>query len=98
MAGKCAQIQRFQVHKIDNVVAHLTEEYQSATRCKMRNAYGMLDYAAAKRALDALLLELMHLNPSAARSPEEGHGRDADDASPAHSSQTTLPPGQRQYH
>ena len=72
MAGKCAQIQRCQVHKIDNVVAHLTEEYQSATRCKMRNAYGMLDYAAAKRALDALRLELMHLNPSAARSLEEG--------------------------
>jgi transposase-like protein len=72
MAGKCAQIQRCQVHKIDNVVAHLTEEYQSATRYKMRNAYGMLDYAAAKRALDALLLELMHLNPSAARSLEEG--------------------------
>jgi putative transposase len=71
-AGKCALIQRCQVHKIRNVVDHLTEEYQSATRYKMRNAYAMLDRSDAKRALEALLHELMHLNPSAARSLEEG--------------------------
>jgi putative transposase len=71
-AGKCALIQRCQVHKIRNVVDHLTEEYQMATRCKMRNAYAMVDHGDAKRALDALLLELMHLNPSAAHSLEEG--------------------------
>lgn len=72
LAGKCAVIQRCQVHKLDNVVDHLTEEYQSATRWKMRTAYSMHEYADAKRALDALLRELMHLNPSAARSLEEG--------------------------
>lgn len=71
-AGKCAFIQRCQVHKIRNVVDHLTEEYQSSVRCKMRNAYNMQDHAAAKRALDALLRELMELNPSAAHSLEEG--------------------------
>ena len=72
MAGKCGVIQRCQIHKIRNVVDHLTEEYQSAVRCKMRNAYAMREYTDAKRALDVLLRELMDLNPSAARSLEEG--------------------------
>lgn len=72
IAGKCGVIQRCQIHKIRNVVDHLTEEHQAAVRCKMRNAYAMRDYAEAKRGLDALLRELMDLNPSAARSLEEG--------------------------
>jgi len=71
-AGKCAVIQRCQVHKIRNVVDHLTEEYQMDIRSKMRNAYSMQQYADAKRALDSLLRQLMELNPSAARSLEEG--------------------------
>lgn len=72
MAGKCGLMQRCQEHKIRNVVGHLTEEYQMDIRCKMRNAYAMREHADAKRALDALLRELMDLNPSAARSLEEG--------------------------
>jgi len=72
MAGKCGLIQRCQEHKIRNVRGHLTEQYQSVTECKMRNAYSMCEYADAKRALDSLLRELMDLNPSAARSLEEG--------------------------
>jgi putative transposase len=72
VAGKCALIQRCQVHKIHNVVGHLGENYRWATHCKMRNAYAMRDQDDAQRALDALLKELMHLNPSAARSLEEG--------------------------
>ena len=72
LAGKCAFIQRCQVHKIRNVADHLTEEFQMDIRCKMRNAYSMQQHADARRALDALLHELMHLNPSAARSLEEG--------------------------
>lgn len=71
-AGKCAAIQRCQVHKIRNVVDHLTEEYQMDIRCKMRNAYSMQAYTDARRALDTLLRQLMHLNPSAAHSLEEG--------------------------
>jgi putative transposase len=71
-AGRCAVIQRCQVHKIRNVVDHLPEEYQSNIRCKMRNAYSMQQHADAKRALDSLLRQLMDLNPSAARSLEEG--------------------------
>jgi putative transposase len=72
VAGKCAVIQRCQVHKIRNVVDHLTEEYQMNVRCKMRNAYAMQEYADASKALDSLLRQLMDLNPSAARSLEEG--------------------------
>lgn len=71
-AGKCAVIQRCQVHKIRNVAGHLTEEYCTMARCRMRNAYAMQQYVDARRALDSLLTELMHLNPSAARSLEEG--------------------------
>jgi putative transposase len=71
-AGKAALVQRCQVHKIRNVIDHLTEEYQSHVRQKMHAAYGMLEYCDAKRALDRLLRELMDLNPSAARSLEEG--------------------------
>src|SRR6185436_17957285 len=67
-AGKCALIQRCQVHKIRNVTGHLTEEHQMATRMKMRNAYGMRELVDAQRGLQSLLAELMHLNPSAARS------------------------------
>lgn len=72
MAGQCALVQRCQEHKIRNVVGHLSEEYQMTVRCQLRNAYNMLDYDAAKRALDHILRELMDLNPSAARSLEEG--------------------------
>jgi len=32
MAGKCGVIQRCQIHKIRNVVDHLTEEYKLAVR------------------------------------------------------------------
>jgi putative transposase len=71
-AGKCAVVQRCQIHKIRNVVDHLPEEFQSAIRYKMRNAYAMTAETDAKTALQTLLHELMHLNPSAARSLEEG--------------------------
>ena len=39
---------------------------------KLQNAYAMAEYADAKRALDRLHRELMDINPSAARSLEEG--------------------------
>ncbi len=39
---------------------------------KLNAAYAMEDYAAARQALDGLHRELMHLNPSAARSLAEG--------------------------
>ena len=71
-AGAAAFIQRCQVHKERNVVDHLPEDFKRDVRRKLRNAYGMANYSDAKRALEGLHRELMHLNPSAARSLEEG--------------------------
>jgi putative transposase len=71
-AGEAAFIQRCQVHKKRNVVDHLPEEHKAGVRRKLQNAYSMADYGDAKRALERLHHELMHLNPSAARSLEEG--------------------------
>jgi transposase-like protein len=71
-AGEAAFIQRCQVHKKRNVVDHLPDEYKTDVRRKLQNAYGMAEYNDAKRALERLHRELMDLNPSAARSLEEG--------------------------
>jgi len=71
-AGESAFIQRCQVHKKRNVVDHLPEEHKTDVRRKLQNAYSMAGYQDAKRALERLHHELMHLNPSAARSLEEG--------------------------
>jgi putative transposase len=72
VAGSCALIQRCQVHKIRNVIGHLAEGHQTYVRFKMRNAYATADYEAAKKILEALGRELMDINPSAARSLQEG--------------------------
>ena len=71
-AGEAAFIQRCQGHQRRNVVDHLPEEPKSAVRKKLQNAYAMTEYSDAKRALQRLHRELMELNPSAARSLEEG--------------------------
>jgi transposase-like protein len=71
-AGEAAPIQRCQVHKRRNVLDHLTDENKPLVAKKLNEAYAMEDYAAARQALDGLHRELMHLNPSAARSLAEG--------------------------
>jgi len=71
-AGGAGFIQRCQVHKKRNVIDHLPEEYKADVRRKLQNAYSTLDYEAAKKALENLHRELMHINPSAARSLAEG--------------------------
>lgn len=71
-AGEAAPIQRCQVHKRRNVLDHLTDEDKPLVARKLNAAYALEDYAAAKQALDELHQELMHLNPSAARSLAEG--------------------------
>jgi transposase-like protein len=71
-AGEAAFLQRCQVHKKRNVVDHLPDEHKADVRRKMQNAYAMAEYADAKRAVEQLHRELMDLNPSAARSLEEG--------------------------
>lgn len=72
VAGTAALIQRCQLHKKRNVVDHLPKQYQASVWRQLSAAYAMRDYEDARRALDRLLRELMHLNPSAARSLEEG--------------------------
>jgi len=71
-AGESAPIQRCQVHKRRNVLDHLTDDQKPLVAKKLNAAYALEDYAAAKQALNALHRELMHLNPSAARSLGEG--------------------------
>jgi putative transposase len=71
-AGESAPIQRCQVHKRRNVLDHLTDENKPLIAGKLNAAYAMEDYTAAKQSLDGLHRELMHLNPSAARSLAEG--------------------------
>jgi putative transposase len=71
-AGETATIQRCQVHKRRNVLDHLTDEQKPEVAKRLNAAYGLEDYAAAQQALIKLHRELMDLNPSAARSLEEG--------------------------
>ena len=71
-AAQSAIIQRCQLHKIRNVIDHLSQAHQGHVRQKMHSAYAMRDYSDARRILDCLHRELMQLNPSAARSLEEG--------------------------
>jgi transposase-like protein len=54
------------------VLDHLTDEQKPSVAKKLNVAYALEDYAAAKLALTQLHRELMDLNPSAARSLEEG--------------------------
>lgn len=71
-AGEAAFIQRCQVHKRRNVIDHLPQDHKNEVKRKLQNAYAMVEYADAKRALERLHRELMDINPSAARSLEEG--------------------------
>jgi transposase-like protein len=71
-AGEAAFIQRCQVHKKRNVIDHLPQDHKADVKRKLQNAYAMVEYADAKRALERLHRELMEINPSAARSLEEG--------------------------
>jgi transposase-like protein len=71
-AGEAALIQRCQVHKRRNVLDQLPDECQPAIERKLLAAYGMSSEADARRALDQIHRELVRINPSAARSLEEG--------------------------
>lgn len=71
-AGEAALIQRCQVHKRRNVLDQLPDEYQPSIERKLIAAYAMVAEADARRALDQIHRELERINPSAARSLEEG--------------------------
>ena len=71
-AGEAALIQRCQIHKRRNVLDQLPDEHQPSIERKLLAAYAMLSEADARRALDQIHRELERINPSAARSLEEG--------------------------
>jgi putative transposase len=70
--GERAEVQRCQLHKIRNVIDHLPENCRTDWRRRMRAAYTMTGYSEAKAALQKLWRQLVEINPSAARSLEEG--------------------------
>jgi transposase-like protein len=55
-----------------NVCEHFADEQQPYWDRKLANAYDLLSYAEAKRCLQQIQRELQQVNPSAARSLEEG--------------------------
>ena len=55
-----------------NVCGHFADEQQPYWDRKLANAYDLMSYADAKRCLQQIQRELQQVNPSAARSLEEG--------------------------
>ena len=70
--GANAFVQRCQEHKQRNVKEHLPDNLQLEYRRKLTAAYGMTDYDGALGALRGCVKELWRVNPSVARSLEEG--------------------------
>ena len=70
--GERALVQRCQQHKQRNVCEHFGEDQYSHWENKLANAYDLIGYLEAKRALQQIHRELLEVNPSAARSLEEG--------------------------
>lgn len=70
--GRQAEVQRCQVHKRRNVKDHLPEPCRADYDRQLRNAYALTSYPEAKAALERLWRQLCEVNPSAARSLEEG--------------------------
>lgn len=70
--GKKAVIQRCQVHKKRNVLAHLPESEQTRVSIALTMAYREFDYTKAKSALELLLKDLAYRYPKAADSLREG--------------------------
>jgi transposase-like protein len=70
--GADGLIQRCQIHKRRNVKGHLPEGYQAIVDNRLKVAYNMKDYSEAKDLLLKTVEYLDEINPSAARSLEEG--------------------------
>lgn len=70
--GTRAEVQRCQLHKRRNLKEYLPKKAQGDYDRRIRNAYAMTDYAAAKAELEKIFRQLERVNPSAARSLEEG--------------------------
>ena len=70
--GDAGRVQRCQIHRRRNVCGHFADEDQPRWDRKLANAYDLREYKEAKAALLRIERELMEVNPSAARSLEEG--------------------------
>jgi transposase-like protein len=70
--GEHSPILRCQLHKRRNIVGHFADEEQPGWDRRLANAYDLRSYRQAKAALLRIHDELNHINPSAARSLEEG--------------------------
>lgn len=70
--GERAEVQRCQFHKRENVKAHLPKNVQRDYHRRISNAYALTAYGEAKAELEKLFRQLERINPSAARSLEEG--------------------------
>ncbi len=70
--GERAEVQRCQIHKRRNVKEHLPKSAQGDYDRRIRNAYAMTEYAAAKAEREKSFRQLERINPSAAGSLEEG--------------------------
>jgi putative transposase len=70
--GESSPVLRCQLHKRRNIVGHFADQEQPGWDRRLANAYDLRSYREAKAALLRLHAELNHINPSAARSLEEG--------------------------
>ena len=70
--GERAEVQRCQIHKRRNVKEHLPQSAQGDYDRRIRNAYALTEYVAAKAELEKIFRQLERINPSAAHSLEEG--------------------------
>lgn len=70
--GKRAEVQRCQLHKRRHGKDHLPESCRADYDRQLRNAYAMASYEDARAALGKIFRQLERINPSAARSLEEG--------------------------
>ena len=70
--GERAEVRRCQIHKRRSAKEHLPKGAQADTDRRIRNAYAMTEYAAAKAELEKIFRQLERINPSAASSLEEG--------------------------
>jgi len=70
--GSRAEVQRCQLHKRRNIKEYLPKNAQGDFDRRIRNAYAMTEYASAKAELEKIFRQLERVNPSAARSLEEG--------------------------
>jgi transposase-like protein len=70
--GDKVLLQRCNQHKQRNICDHFAEEHRPYWEKKLSDAYDLFGYEDAKEALHKIHRELMGVNPSAARSLEEG--------------------------